>query len=70
MEITLGKKYRDQLTGFEGIAVGYCEYITGCNQVLLVPRGNPSKRSEVEWFDEQRLKHIEDHYIFEMDNDD
>lgn len=33
----LGRKYKDKITGFEGVATGYVRYLTGCNQVLLAP---------------------------------
>lgn len=37
-QIILGDYYHDQVTGFHGTATGIVEYLTGCNQVLLVPR--------------------------------
>ncbi len=30
MRDELGKKYKDRITGFEGVAVGYVEYLTDC----------------------------------------
>ncbi len=52
----LGFVYRDQITGFTGIATGLTTYISGCNQVLLQP---PVKKNgemnEAMWFDQQRL---------------
>lgn len=57
MTIRLGNTYRDTITGFTGVAIGHCEYLTGCNQTLLVPAGDdPSKRPDSEWFDDQRLE--------------
>ena len=57
--IELGGSYVDKITGFTGVALGYVQYLTGCNQVLLCPRGDePSKRPESEWFDEQRLDRL------------
>lgn len=38
-EVGLGETYEDCITGFTGVAVGYVQYLTGCNQALLVPRG-------------------------------
>ncbi len=56
MSITLGNTYTDNLTGFTGVATGHAEYLTGCAQTLLQPRGaDPTKRPESEWFDDQRL---------------
>lgn len=56
MTIQLGKTYTDTITNFTGVTIGHCEYLTGCNQSLLQPRGtDPGKRPESEWFDDQRL---------------
>jgi hypothetical protein len=56
MNIEFGKKYEDKVTGFIGTCIGYCQYITGCNQVLLAPKtDNPNKKPDGEWIDEQRL---------------
>ena len=53
--IELGMKVKDKITEFEGVATGLVQYITGCNQVLIVPglndKGQPG---ESHWFDEQR----------------
>ena len=52
----LGATYRDVISGFIGVAVGHCEYITGCNQTLLQPASDdPKVRPQSEWFDDQRL---------------
>lgn len=52
----LGHTYSDLITGFSGVAIGYVQYITGCNQVLLVPRVTAEGALvESAWFDEQRL---------------
>lgn len=68
MNIVLVNTYTDRITGFTGIAVGHCEYLTGCNQTLLSPRGSdPSKRPESEWFDDQRLE-MTDAAPFSLDN--
>ena len=56
MVIKLGQTVEDRITGFKGIVTGRVEYITGCNQVLLVPRVNSEgARIEAEWFDEERV---------------
>lgn len=34
-EIKLGEKYRDTVTGFEGVAVGRFEYLHGCTRIAL-----------------------------------
>jgi hypothetical protein len=53
----LGKTYEDKITGFRGVATGQVRYLTGCNQVLLVPRiKDDGTVAESKWFDEQRLR--------------
>ena len=57
--ITLGKTYKDKITGFQGVATGHCQYITGCNQVLLASRvKDDGSKGESSWFDEQRLDDV------------
>lgn len=55
--ITLGKKYKDYITGFEGIAVARIEYITGCIQYELLPQGlqKDGKPKESKWYDQVRI---------------
>ena len=56
----LGLKGRDKITGFEGIITGHCEYVSGCDQLLIVPckLTKEGKRPESEWFDDQRVEII------------
>lgn len=62
MNERLGFTYRDQITSFEGVAIGHCEYLTGCNQTLLAPRAvDGGKPAEAQWFDDQRLFREERH---------
>lgn len=52
---TLGDRAKDVITGFEGIVTGRCEYLTGCEQVLLIPPvDKDGKRVDGEWFDIDR----------------
>lgn len=54
--IELGKTYKDKITGFQGVATGYVQYISGCNQALLSPKvGSDGALREAQWFDQQRL---------------
>jgi hypothetical protein len=56
MALELGRKGKDKITGFAGTIVGRCEYLTGCNQVLLVPPvGKDGAYKDGQWFDEQRV---------------
>lgn len=54
--IQLGSKVRDDITGFEGIVTGRADYITGCRQYLITPKGTKTKRNDSSWFDEDRLR--------------
>lgn len=58
-----GEYIRDQVTGFAGIVIGRCDYLTGCNTYLLQPAsiGSDGKRPEAEWFDEMRLEYDPNH---------
>jgi len=58
--VQLGKKYKDKITGFEGIATGTVQYISGCNQALLAPAvGADGALKDSQWLDEQRLQPVE-----------
>jgi hypothetical protein len=60
----LGDKLRDKITGFTGINTGRVQYLTGCIQYLLVPRGETeNKLPDGEWFDEGRLEVVEEGLI-------
>jgi hypothetical protein len=68
MKIIFGANYKDLITGFKGIAIGYVEYITGCNQVLIVPKSdNSNEKKDSHWIDEQRLERV-GKKILEIDN--
>jgi len=54
--IKLGSKVKDVVSGFSGIAIGRCEYITGCTQYGVAPGvGKDGKIQESQWIDETRL---------------
>lgn len=69
MQIELGFRYRDKVTGFVGVATGHCEYITGCSQTLLVSEVTEKKDSETHWYDDQRLEKLESARIV-LDNEE
>lgn len=55
----LGTTQQDRITGFIGVATGYVQYISGCNQVLLVPKITADgKLPESHWYDVQRLEQV------------
>lgn len=52
----LGHTVYDRITGFRGVATGYVQYLTGCNQVLVVPPiSEGGVLPDSQWFDVQRL---------------
>ena len=66
-DIIMGGKYRDVITNFEGVATAFGTYITGCDQILLVPQvREDGKRPDGEWFDIARLEFIEDANVVEL----
>jgi len=55
----LGYKFRDKITGFTGIATGFVQYISGCNQLLIAPEcGADGALRDSNWFDEQRMVQV------------
>lgn len=66
--ITLGKTYRDKITGFRGVATGYVQYISGCNQVLIQPSVKDGALVDSHWFDVQRLEVDDSAPIVVLDN--
>jgi hypothetical protein len=55
----LGITAKDKITGFQGVVAGFCQYISGCNQALLIPKiGENGDFKESHWFDVQRLEAV------------
>ena len=53
----LGQEAKDKITGFKGIVLGKCEYITGCNQYLIQPKvKKDGEHVSGHWIDEDRLE--------------
>lgn len=52
----LGRVVTDRITGFSGTVTGVAIYLTGCNQVLVVPKtAEDGALRDSQWFDQQRL---------------
>jgi hypothetical protein len=52
----LGRTATDKITQFSGVIVGHAEYLTGCDQYLVKPDCDDTKKyPEAQWFDEGRL---------------
>lgn len=57
----LGKKVKDKITGFEGIAIGIIDYLYGCQQVGITPQvDKDGKTGDTNWFDIGRIEIIGD----------
>ena len=55
-KMKLGDVATDSITGFTGVVVARCEYLTGCTQWRLQPKGlQDGKIIQGEWFDEMRV---------------
>ncbi|HYG02123.1 MAG TPA: hypothetical protein VD927_06725 [Chryseosolibacter sp.] len=53
----LGKKLKDKITGFEGIATSMHIYLTGCSQYALQQSiDKDGKVPDLKYFDEGRLE--------------
>jgi len=56
----LNKRYEDTISGFRGTAIGLAEYLNGAKQVQLEALATPGGQRRKEWFDECRIKPLED----------
>lgn len=53
----LGSRVRDNITGFEGIAIGFHMWLHGCNRVSIQPTElKDGKTIPAESFDEQQVE--------------
>lgn len=61
MKYELGTHAQDIITGFKGVVIGYCKYLTGCDQYLIQPvdENQEHEKKKPDWFDENRLKKAE-----------
>jgi hypothetical protein len=61
----LGRKVRDKITGFTGIAVAYTMWLTGCARVSVQPPvDKDGKVPDMGSFDESSLDIVEDEPSF------
>jgi hypothetical protein len=52
------------LSGFTGIVISRCEYLTGCNQVFILPKSEKANEmKDGHWFDIERVKKIGDRKV-------
>uniref|UniRef100_A0A6M3KEQ4 Uncharacterized protein n=1 Tax=viral metagenome TaxID=1070528 RepID=A0A6M3KEQ4_9ZZZZ len=58
--VEFGKKYRDKITGLEGIAISISKYQYGCLRVGLQPKAKDDGTvPDAVWFDEESIEKIE-----------
>jgi hypothetical protein len=55
--VTLGEKYRDEITHYQGIATARTCYMSGSIKVCLERAGKDGTPQEV-WIEESRLMHV------------
>ena len=59
IELLLGNKVKDLITGFEGIATGKCIYLNGCVQYLVQPtKLKDGQEVKPKWIDIQQLEFV------------
>jgi len=57
MNLKLGRKVKDRITGFEGIAIAETTYLNGCHQFLIDSGLNKDgEMKDREWVDAVQLK--------------
>jgi hypothetical protein len=52
-----GQEVKEKISGFKGVIVGRCDYITGCRQYDVKPTGlgKDKQPQKGQWLDEARL---------------
>lgn len=59
--IKLGQRVRDEITGFEGIATARAEYLNGCIQYCVQPKGlEKGQIIESQYIDQGQLKIVKE----------
>lgn len=57
----LGKRAKDKITGFEGVLVARCQFLTGCNRYCIQPTElKDGKPIESIYFDEDQIEILSD----------
>jgi len=60
MKAKLGKRYRDRVSGFEGVAVSFHDYIQGCRRVSLERLDSSGDKLVALTFDEPNLDPVDE----------
>ncbi len=66
----LGHKVKDVISGFEGRVTGYVIYLSGCNQLNIVPEYDKKAKKwpEAHWIDVQRAVIVDKSQRVTLDN--
>lgn len=61
---------KDVITGFVGVIIGKCSYISGCDQLLLTPRvGADNTSKDAVWFDSSRIEVVQEEELITLPSD-
>lgn len=64
-DVVMGEKYRDTITGFDGVATSVTFFLNACERVGLEGYDAARKKVVVEIFDAPRLVHVETEQVVE-----
>lgn len=53
--VTLGKEYKDSVSGFKGIATSRSEFLNGCTRVCLTGKSKGNAAPIEIWLDEEQI---------------
>lgn len=56
--IVLGDDYKDDITGFQGVATAVTDYMFGCSRVLLEANTLEGGKPVDIWVEDMRLTHV------------
>ena len=58
-KIKLGQYVKDEITGFEGVAVSITEWMNGCRRIGIQSKEmHEGKPIEIEWVDEKQVAKV------------
>jgi len=61
MKIVLGKKYKDKVSGFTGIAISCSTFLNGCSRIgIQSPIDEKGKLPDEKWFDDMQLELVDE----------
>jgi hypothetical protein len=71
MHAMMGLTVKDKISGWTGVVTGHCDYISGCDQLLVTPSGLKKDGTvpEGKWVDVQRLEVVSGKKRITLDNE-